>query len=424
MGVVMFAYVAVTRGLFAIALLCGASSLLYTTVLAGTLDASWTVPSTNTDGTPLTDLAGYHVYYGTSSPPCPGSSFVATTSATPTPISGQTATARITGLVTGTQYFVSVTAVDLKGSESACSSAPSGVARIDVAVTPATAVNFGTVNLGASADQVFTVQNTTGGTVSGSASTPSPAFQIVSGSPFSLVGAGATQAVTVRFSPTVAASVNANVVFAESDGGTLSVAVSGTGASAAVADTTPPTVAITVPTAAATFTTTSSSLTLQGTASDNVGVTSVTWSNDRGGSGTATGTSSWTAGAIPLQAGSNVLTVTATDAAGNLGTAQLTVTSNTATATTTDTTPPTVVVGSYSYTGRSVVTLTGAASDNVGVTQVTWTNSRGGSGTATGTANWTATGIALQRGQNVITVTARDAAGNTATATLTLKGNN
>ena len=238
------------------------------------------------------------------------------------------------------------------------------------------------------------------------------------------MGAGATQAVTVRFSPTVAASVNANVVFAESDGGTLSVAVSGTGASAAVTGTTPPTVAITVPTAAATFTTTSSSLTLQGTASDNVGVTSVTWSNDRGGSGTATGTSSWTAGAIPLQAGSNVLTVTATDAAGNLGTAQLTVTSNTATATTTDTTPPTVVVGSYSYTGRSVVTLTGAASDNVGVTQVTWTNSRGGSGTATGTANWTATGIALQRGQNVITVTARDAAGNTATATLTLKGNN
>jgi len=59
------------------------------------------------------------------------------------------------------------------------------------------------------------------------------------------------------------------------------------------------------------------------------------------------------------------------------------------------------------------------ASDNVGVTQVTWTNSRGGSGTATGATSWTASGIVLQAGSNVLTVTARDAAGNAGTATLT-----
>ena len=47
-------------------------------------------------------------------------------------------------------------------------------------------------------------------------------------------------------------------------------------------------------------------------------------------------------------------------------------------------------------------------------------NSRGGSGTATGTTSWTASGIRLKPGTNVLTVTARDAAGNIATRTLTV----
>jgi hypothetical protein len=93
-----------------------------------------------------------------------------------------------------------------------------------------------------------------------------------------------------------------------------------------IPDTTPPTVTITTPTTAATYSTSSSPLTLGGTAADNVGVTQVTWANDRGGSGTATGTTSWTAGGIALQGGTNILTVTARDAAGNTGTKTLTVT--------------------------------------------------------------------------------------------------
>lgn len=32
-------------------------------VSAGEVDLSWTAPTTNEDGTPLTDLAGYSVYY-------------------------------------------------------------------------------------------------------------------------------------------------------------------------------------------------------------------------------------------------------------------------------------------------------------------------------------------------------------------------
>ena len=183
-------------------------------------------------------------------------------------------------------------------------------------------------------------------------------------------------------------------------------------------DTSAPAVTITSPTSGSTYTTGASSITLGGTAFDNVGVTQVTWANSRGGGGTATGRASWTASGIVLQLGTNVLTVTASDAAGNTAT-------DTVTVTRTDTAAPTVTItwptsGPTYTTSASSITLGGTASDNVGVTQVTWTNSRGGSGTATGTTSWTASGIVLQPDANVLSVTARDAAGNTTTATLTV----
>jgi len=53
-----------------------------------------------------------------------------------------------------------------------------------------------------------------------------------------------------------------------------------------------------------------------GTASDNVGVVSVTWSTNTGSSGTASGTTRWSA-TIPLLEGFNAVTIHATDAAGN-----------------------------------------------------------------------------------------------------------
>ena len=93
-------------------------------------------------------------------------------------------------------------------------------------------------------------------------------------------------------------------------------------------DTISPTIVITSPTSESTYTTTSGSLNLGGTASDNVGVTQVTWSNSRGGSGTATGTTSWSVGGITLQSGTNVIAVTARDAANNTGTDTITVTYN------------------------------------------------------------------------------------------------
>jgi hypothetical protein len=119
-----------------------------------------------------------------------------------------------------------------------------------------------------------------------------------------------------------------------------------------------------------------------------------------------------------LQLGTNVLTVTALDAAANAGTASLTVTFTDATAPTVAITSPTS--GSTYSTSNSSLALGGSAADNVGVTQVTWVNSRGGSGTASGTTSWTASGIVLQLGTNVLTVTAQDAVGNAGTNSLTV----
>lgn len=91
-------------------------------------------------------------------------------------------------------------------------------------------------------------------------------------------------------------------------------------------DSTPPSVTITSPTSASSYTTTSGSISVYGSSSDNVGVTQVTWVNSRGGSGTASGRASWRVYSIGLLAGTNVITVTARDAAGNQNSDTLTVT--------------------------------------------------------------------------------------------------
>ena len=76
--------------------------------------------------------------------------------------------------------------------------------------------------------------------------------------------------------------------------------------------------------------------------------------------------------------------------------------------------------GGSSRTINSKVIVTGSASDNVGVVSVTWANSRGGSGSALGTSSWATGPIELQMGDNVITITAVDAAGNAKTVSLTV----
>ena len=91
-------------------------------------------------------------------------------------------------------------------------------------------------------------------------------------------------------------------------------------------DTTAPTIAITSPTSSATYTTTSNTINLGGSVSGSTSVSSVTWSNSKGGSGTASGTTNWSISGISLSSGDNVITVTVTDGANNVGTDTITVT--------------------------------------------------------------------------------------------------
>ena len=185
-------------------------------------------------------------------------------------------------------------------------------------------------------------------------------------------------------------------------------------------DTLAPTVAITSPTQDSTFSSESGSLRLAGTATDDRALQTLTWNASDGRSGTATGTASWSIGTVQLAEGETTFTVTATDTAGNQGQDVITVSY-----TAVDTTAPTVVILSPTsddaYTSdKAAINLSGSASDNMSISQVTWRSSTGQSGTATGTNSWSIANLALSEGDTTITVTAVDTAGNTAADLLTV----
>ena len=109
----------------------------------------------------------------------------------------------------------------------------------------------------------------------------------------------------------VAAYTSANII------GPLSAEISGR--IDGVADTVQsdmPTVIVTMPAQSSSFTTSTSSVLLGGVAVDDQGITAVEWTNDRGGSGQATGTDQWMA-AVPLRKGRNEITITAVDGNSN-----------------------------------------------------------------------------------------------------------
>lgn len=90
------------RYLLATALLL--SSLAY----AGDVTLTWTPPTQNTDGSELTDLAGYRIYYGTASASYTQTIEVANPGAT---------SLVVEGLAEGTYYFAA-TAINASGIES------------------------------------------------------------------------------------------------------------------------------------------------------------------------------------------------------------------------------------------------------------------------------------------------------------------
>jgi hypothetical protein len=81
----------------------------------GSAAVTWSVPTQNTDGTALTDLSGYRIFYGTSPSALTRS----------VDVSGSATTSRtVTGLGQGTYYFA-VAAVNAAGVASDVSNAVS-----------------------------------------------------------------------------------------------------------------------------------------------------------------------------------------------------------------------------------------------------------------------------------------------------------
>ncbi len=82
---------------------------------SGSATLSWVAPTLQTDGSPLTDLVGFRVYYGTNASSLTSRVDVANPTVTTTVVSS---------LTTGTWYFA-ITAVDANGNESAYSNVAS-----------------------------------------------------------------------------------------------------------------------------------------------------------------------------------------------------------------------------------------------------------------------------------------------------------
>ena len=98
---------AVNRARYGLLLFCLTLTLSAATALAGTATLAWNAPSSNTDGGPITDLAGYKIYYGTSP-----ASYSASVDA------GLVTTYQFNNLTDGLTYYFSVTAYNASRSES------------------------------------------------------------------------------------------------------------------------------------------------------------------------------------------------------------------------------------------------------------------------------------------------------------------
>lgn len=180
-----------------------------------------------------------------------------------------------------------------------------------------------------------------------------------------------------------------------------------------------PSAALALTIASAPVTTTAATVNLSGGSSGGKGAITVAWSTNHGSSGTASGSGAWTIAAIPLVAGTNTITVTATDSGASHVSQTVSITRQNpapTTPTSGDTTPPSLTIVSPASasisTSASSVAFSGTASDNVAVASVTWSNNFGQSGTAAGTSQWSVS-VPLLTGFNTITIHATDTSGNT-----------
>ena len=189
-------------------------------------------------------------------------------------------------------------------------------------------------------------------------------------------------------------------------------------------------VSVTIPNASATMVTTSS-VAMSGTVTGGSGSPQVGWTSSQGPSGKASGSSIWSIPVVPLNPGLNIITVTAVDEAGSIGSRIVTVTRQSAPASNpgNPTSPPAppppgkpappsgsppalkITLPGFSIVSTSAATITISGTASADTTSVTWNNSTGSGGTASGTASWSAT-AALVPGTNTITVKAFNQVGS------------
>jgi hypothetical protein len=180
---------------------------------------------------------------------------------------------------------------------------------------------------------------------------------------------------------------------------------------------------IVAPTAAATV---SGTITVTGTAADNVQVTAVAVSVDNGPFAAASGTTSWSYSldTTPLTAGTHTISARASDSSGNTTVSSVGVSVKAAA----DSTPPTIsitapVAGS---TVGGTITVKGAATDNQAINGVQLSVDGGPYQPASGTSSWSVSlstnGYA--NGSHKLTARVVDATGNSATTTDTVSFSN
>lgn len=210
----------------------------------------------------------------------------------------------------------------------------------------------------------------------------------------------------------------------------IGMSINATSASAAApckknctADTTVPSVAIAAPAGGATV---AGTITVSGSASDNVSVSRVDVAVD-GTFNPATGTGAWSMGldTRTYPNGSHTILARATDTSGNTSSKSMTVTVSNVAA---DTTAPAVSITApvAGATVSGTTTVTGTASDNVALARVEVAVDAGAWQTASGTSSWTSTvqSSAFTAGSHSITARATDSSGNNSSTTVSVTVNN
>jgi hypothetical protein len=92
-----------------------AFAITVTPAVLGSATLSWSVPTTNSDGSPLTDLAGYHIYYGTN----------AASLSEVVNLTTPGATSYVVGNLSAGTYYFDIRAYNSAGLESASSNTAS-----------------------------------------------------------------------------------------------------------------------------------------------------------------------------------------------------------------------------------------------------------------------------------------------------------